>query len=63
MDGKLYAGSDGSEKDGRGAHAYGFTDSTTKGAIWGGFSSNPGLKREISSLRTEHGGAIGIIDD
>ena len=61
MDGKVYSGSNGSEKGGRDAHAYGFTEGTTEGAIWGGYSSTPGSKREMYSLRTKHGGAIGIL--
>ena len=34
--GTLHTGSDGSEKDGRGSHAYGFTNGRKEGNIWGG---------------------------
>ena len=33
---KLYTGSDGSEKEGIGEHAYGFTSGRMEGAVWGG---------------------------
>ena len=45
MKGQLYAGSDGSVKDERGAHAYGFTSGKDVGEIWGDSSITPGSKR------------------
>ena len=44
-----------------GSHAYGFTDGRTYGNIWGGSAITPGSQIEMSSLRTEHGGAVGIL--
>ena len=43
-------GSDGSEKDGVGSHAYRFTDGHTYGNIWGGSAITPGSQTEMSSL-------------
>ena len=59
--GKLYAGSDGSEKDGRGSHVYGFKNRDKEGEIWRGSAMIPGSKTGMSSLRAEHDGAIGIL--
>ena len=63
--GTLYAGSDGSVKDGCGTHAYGFTNGTAVGIVWGGSAITPGSTAEMSSLRAEHGGgrwgATGVI--
>ena len=59
--GALYAGSDGSVKDGCGAHAYGFTSSKDEGTVWGGAAITPGLAVGMSSLRAEHGRAIGVL--
>ena len=56
--GALYAGSDGSVKNGIGSHAYGFTSRKLQGKIWGGASITPGAVEEMSSLQAEHGGAM-----
>ena len=61
LKGELYAGSDGSEKDGIGAHAYGFTSNKYLGTVWGGAAVTPGNIEEMASLRSELGGAIGIL--
>ena len=61
LEGCLYAGSDGSEKDGIGAHAYGFTSGRELGKVWGGAAITPGNREEMASLRAELGGAIGIL--
>jgi hypothetical protein len=61
QNGELYAGSDGSVKNGRGSHAYGFTSGVKRGDIWGGCAITPGTQQEMSSLRAEHGGAVGIL--
>ena len=60
-DGKLYAGSDGSVKDEKGSHAYGFTNGKEVGMIYGGAAKSPGSREEMSSLRAEHCGAISIL--
>ena len=54
--GNLYAGSDGSVKDGCGSHAYGFTNGTGAGTVWGGSAITPGSAVEMSSLQAEHEG-------
>ena len=59
--GDLYAGSDGSEKGGIGAHAYGFTSNKFLGPVWGGAAITPGNVDEMASLRVELGGAIGLL--
>ena len=41
LQGHLYAGSDGSEKEGIGAHAYGFTSGIMEGVVWGGAGIAP----------------------
>ena len=61
IQGHLYAGSDGSEKEGIGAHAYGFTSGIIEGVVWGGAGKTPGGVQEMASLRAEHAGAIGIL--
>ena len=61
LQGNLYAGSDGSEKEGIGAHAYGFTSGIIEGAVWGGAGITLGGLNEMVSLRAEHAGAIGIL--
>ena len=61
LQGHLYAGSDGSEKEGIGAHAYGFTSGIIEGVVWGGAGKTPGGVQEMASLRSEHAGAIGIL--
>ena len=40
--GALYDGSDGSEKNGRSAHAFGFTSSKVIENIWRGYAITPG---------------------
>ena len=59
--GELYAGSDGSVKDGLGAHAYGFTSGRHIDKFWGGAAPTPGNEEEMASLRTELGGAMGVL--
>ena len=54
------AGSDGSAKDGNGGHAFCITDNSFTKTIWG-FASTVGSLREMSSLRAEHGRALGIL--
>ena len=61
MQGVLYVGSDGSEKDGIGAHTYGFTSSWQVGKVWGGAALTPWGAEEMASLRTELGGLIGAL--
>ena len=53
--GSLYARSDGSVKDGCGAHTYGFTSCKKKGTVWGGAEITSGSSEEMSPLRAEHG--------
>jgi len=61
MQGALYAGSYGSEKDCIEAHAYGFTSIGQVGKVWGGAALKPGGAEKIASLRAELGGAIGVL--
>lgn len=61
IQGKIYAGSDGSEKEGIGAHAYGFTSWSLEGDVWGGAAITSVGVDEMVSLRAEHAGAIGIL--
>jgi hypothetical protein len=61
QDNQLYAGSDGSVKHGIGSHAYGFTCGKRSEIVWGGASITPGDKEEMSSLRAEHSGAVGVL--
>lgn len=55
-EGGMCAGSDGSEKDGIGAHAYGFTSGKTVGKVWGGAAITPGNVDWMASLRADLGG-------
>lgn len=57
-EGNLYVGSDGSENNGRGVYAYGFTSNIVEGNIWGEAALTPGSSQEISSFITEHRGLI-----
>ena len=59
--GDLYAGSEGSSKNGIGSHAYGFTSGKYTSTVWGGAAITPGAAEDMSSLRAKHGGAIGIL--
>jgi len=59
--GELYAGSDGSEKEGIGAHVYGFMSGKEEGIVWGGAAITPGCVEEMASLCAELGSAIGIL--
>ena len=60
--GTLYAGSDGSVKDGCGAHTNEIASSKKEDMIWGGAGMTPGLIDKMSSLRAEHrGGAIWVL--
>ena len=59
--GVLYCGSDGSEKEGLGSHAFGFTSGKEIGPIWGVAALTPGSTSEMPSLRTEHAGALAIL--
>ena len=61
VQGALYAGSDGSEKDDIGSYAYGFTSSRQVDNVWGRAVLIPGGAEEMTSLRTELGAAIGIL--
>ena len=54
------AGSDGSVKDGLGGHAFCIADNSFTTQVWG-HAQTIGIKSEISSLRTEHGGALAIL--
>ena len=54
------AGSDGSVKDGIGGHAFAISDNSFTQAIWG-HAHTVGSQREMTSLRAEHGGALGIL--
>ena len=54
-----WAGSDGSVKEGKGGHAFCITDHKFSKAIWG-HAPTVGSLREMSSLRAEHGGDLGI---
>lgn len=58
----LIGGSDGSEMNGEGGHAYGFTTTASLTTIIGGAAkTTPGNPIEMSSLLTEHGGIIGLL--
>ena len=61
IQGKLYTGSDGSEKEEIGDHAYGFTSGIIEGDVWGGAAITPGGVNEMAFLRSEHTGEIGIL--
>ena len=58
--GQARAGSDGSVKDGIGGHAFCISDTSFTQAIWGN-ALTVGSRREMTSLRAEHGGALGIL--
>ena len=58
--GAASVGSDGSVKDGIGGHTFCISDSSFTQAIWG-HAHTVGSKREMSSLRVEHRGALGIL--
>ena len=54
------AGSDGSVKDGIGGHSFCISDHSFTTAIWG-YAQTVGTAKEMTSLRAEHGGALGIL--
>ena len=54
------AGSDGSVKDGIGGHAFCISDHSFTTAIWG-YAQTVGTSPDMTSLRAEHGGALGIL--
>ena len=54
------AGSDGSVRYGIGGHSFCISDYSFTKAIWGS-AQTVGTKKEIISLRVEHGGALGIL--
>ena len=54
------AGSDGSVKDGLGGHAFCITDNSFTTRVWG-HAQTVGIKHEMSSLRTDNGGALAIL--
>ena len=58
--GVLYAGSDGSVENKVGAHAFCFTNGSSRAGIIGGAVPTPGNKEEITSLRSESAGALCI---
>ena len=57
---QVFAESDGSVKDGKGGHAFCTKDSSFTTSIWG-YAPTMGSRREMSSLRAEHGCALGIL--
>ena len=57
---KIYAGSDCSVKDSIGGHAYCITDNTFSKIIWG-HARTAGQPEDMTSLRSEHGGGLGIL--
>ena len=59
--GIIYAGSDGSVKEGKGAHGFGITSGMQQSPIWGGAGNTCGNHAEMASLRAEHAGAIAVI--
>lgn len=58
---ELYTGSEGSEKEGIEAHAYSFTSGRMEGVVWGGAVVTLGCVDEMALIRTELGGAVGIL--
>ena len=54
------AGSDGPAEDGIGGHAFCIADYLFTKVIWGS-AKTVGTKQEMTSLRAEHGGALGIL--
>ena len=59
--GNLYAGGDGSGKNGCGVHEYVFNSSTEEGKVWGGASIPLGSVAGMSSLSAEYWGALGVL--
>ena len=57
---RVCTGSDGPVKDGKGGHVFSITDNAFTKAIWG-YAPAVGSLREISSLRAERGGVLGIL--
>ena len=57
---KASAGSDGSVKEGIGGCAFEISDTSFTHAIWG-HAQTVGSHTEMTSLRAEHGGALGIL--
>lgn len=57
----LIAASDGSEINGNGAHACGFTTKSIATQIFGSAMRTPGNPKEMSSLRAEHAGIITLL--
>ena len=55
-----FAGSNGSVKNGKGGHAFCITDNDFTTTIWQ-YASTVGSLRDMSSLRVEYGGALGIL--
>ena len=54
------AGSDGSVKNGIGGHSFCITNNTFTKKIWGS-AQTVGQTSDMTSLRTEHGGDLGIL--
>ena len=54
------AGSDRSIKGSIGRHVYAMSDNSFTRAIWG-HAQTVGSRREMTSLREEHGGGLGIL--
>ena len=59
-EGKVYTGSDGSGKDVIGGHAYCITDNTFNKIIQG-HARTADQPEDMTSLRSEHGGGLGIL--
>ena len=60
-EGQIYAGSDGSVENGRGAHSFVISSSIKKSTIWGGSATTPGSIEEMASQRSEHAGSIAVL--
>ena len=60
-EGVIYAGSDGSVKEGQGAHSFTFTSGMKKTKMWGSAARTPRTTTEMSSQRAEHAGSISIM--
>lgn len=58
FEGGLYAGNDGSEKDGIGAHPYRFTNGRIEGKMWDGAAITPGKVEYMTLLRAERGAYV-----
>ena len=54
------AGSDGSVKDEKGGYSFCISTNTFTKNIWE-HTKTVGHKKDMSSLRTEHGGALGVL--